>query len=175
MSLEMYLGFITGNILAVIAVAIGMKVKRSKGQVEEDERTALIRAKTGGTAFYLSLVAVYIAWAAENIVKGMNGEAIHLFTPLGVVFAVMVAIWLASYLFYNRQVTADGEMTETERKKQLQKGIIMAGMAVVMSSLQGVRGDRNVADAQARLLLLQGVRLARAVVLIVKPRKKTAN
>lgn len=174
MSLAQYLGFITGNLIGVIAVALAIKVKRSKGQVEEDERTALIRAKSGGTAFYLSLVAVYIAWAAENIVKGMNGEAIHLFTPLGIVLAVMVAIWLASYLFHNRQVTADGEMTETERKKQLQKGVIMAGMAVAMSSLQAAMGERNVADAQAMLLFLQGVLLAMAVVLIVKARKKKA-
>jgi formate/nitrite transporter FocA (FNT family) len=177
MTLEMYAGFLIGNLVGVGAVALAIWFKRKKGQVETDERTALIRAQAGATAFYLSLVAVYLAWAAENVINSMNGEAIRLFSPLGIVFCVMLAIWGAAYFFQNRQFSsAGGEQSEAERKKLLQTGAVLAGAGVCFSGLYFTLGDQGNAEAQALVIALQGVLVSMGLALIIKARqKKVAN
>jgi uncharacterized membrane protein len=173
MSLDLFLGFLTGNVIVLIAAAFGLMARRKRArEVEEDERTVLIRAKSGAAAFYLSGVAVYIAWVADNIMAHMRGDAIRLFSPMGVVLAVMLGIWAVSFIYHKRQLSAGGELTEAERKKQIQVGLGLLCMSVALYAVQTSVGHRNPTEVRAVLLFLQVLLLVLALKLLVGARKK---
>lgn len=64
MKIEWFAGFIIGNLIGISLAGTVFFLRRRKGIVDQDERTALIKAQAGAAAFYVSGGAAYLGWIA---------------------------------------------------------------------------------------------------------------
>lgn len=172
MSVEMFAGFITGNIIALMVGAFAILYARKKGGVQDDERTVQVRLQTGTTAFYLTGVLTYIGWIADNYVAYLNGEAIRVFSPLGMLLCAMGLIWLVAYIYNERKVSTD-DYDPAEIKKRRTSAAALFGMAAAVGGIQAALQNTPL---ELRLLMggLQMILLVLGGSLLWKGRKQSA-
>ena len=60
MSIEMFAGMVTGIVVGLIAVAVGLTVNRRRSPEAEDERVRLIRAEAGSLALKMSAGVAFV-------------------------------------------------------------------------------------------------------------------
>lgn len=107
MNFPMFVGFIVGNIFALIAAAAAIAANRRKGHVDSDERTALISARSGSAAFRAVALFAYAGWIADNVHAYQQGGPVRFFSPWSAVLAICFIAHVAAAAYYHWQISAD--------------------------------------------------------------------
>lgn len=146
MSFTMFIGMISGGLVGALAVAIGLIVAKKKGvptMVEEDERTELIRARSGSLAFWAVGVVAFVGWVVDNFMRHLKDQPVAFFSPWGIIFFVMIAIYVAA-LYYESWKLSDNDATPDDAEmKKMQLAMMAAGGSLLsMGSAVLSAGDR---------------------------------
>lgn len=131
MSYSEFLGFASGLGFGIV---LAMALYLWKGRrVSQDERTAMVHTKAGQWGFYASAALVFLLWVAENLRVGQEQGEVQFFSPLGIAFWSMIAIYLMAVIYH--QWASSGSVLAGNTEKQRMLGFVLAANTVTMSGL----------------------------------------
>ncbi|HWI61754.1 MAG TPA: hypothetical protein VNT75_07955 [Symbiobacteriaceae bacterium] len=133
MSFSMFLGFITGMLLAGAAAVYGFYRAKKNGTSDQDERTEYVGIRAGNLTFMALMVFSFVAWVVQNVIRNSQGLDVAFFSPWGIMFFAGIGIYLAALWYENWKVSdPDAAPDDSEMKKMQQAlGVLGASMATV--------------------------------------------
>lgn len=132
MSYSKFLGFLTGMGFGVVLAGIILSRLRNS-EWGQDERTALVHTKAGQWSFYISAGVVFLLWVTENVRLGALHGEVQFFSPLGIAFWAMLAIYLLTAFYH--QWASSGSVLAGNTEKQRLLGFIILANSLTLSGL----------------------------------------
>jgi uncharacterized membrane protein len=151
MSLAMFAGVVTGVVIALLAGFVAMIVKRRKGEVQDDERTQVIKGRAAEAAVWVTGVILFVGWVIDNLTTYSNGGVIRFFTPWSIMLLVLLSAFKGTYAYFYHKHSADetDPAALAEKRRVAATNLLLAGCMVVLSSSPAV-----LVDAGLRYMLL---------------------
>lgn len=144
MSFEMYMGFISGLLAGLLAVAVVLRAKKQKSAVvEDDERTQLITGRAASATLLGLAIFAFVAWVAENVIRHLDGLDPQFVSPWSIMLCAGFLLYLVLWYMESRKVSdMDAEPSEREKRK-LQVALVGMGVSVTsLAALFASTGDR---------------------------------
>jgi len=113
MTIQMYVGMVTGIIVACLAVLLGQRAQRRTEQADA-ERSKM--AKTSSFVLTACGIIAFAGWVADNLLAYSHGEAIRVITPWSLILLAVVAVGVALQVIgqRNRSPKSRKELTWKE-------------------------------------------------------------